>query len=143
MWMLFGCGHWLRVLLVIILDDVKGSMAFAKEYCCLSIGRRAANFRSAGAGEPGLLAEDGRKVGFARFWSGWHFRASPMARECHLQNSAWRLIFLVSSSGGGLPGRLDLERDSRRSLFLELRTRSYTKLNFLTREMPERVSWLR
>ena len=30
MWMLFGCGHWLRVLLVIILDDVKGSMALRK-----------------------------------------------------------------------------------------------------------------
>ena len=40
-----------------------------------------------------------------------------MARECHLQNPASSLIFQVSSSGGGLPGRLDLERDSRRSLF--------------------------
>jgi hypothetical protein len=51
--------------------------------------------------------------------TGWHFRDSGIARECHLQNSASRLFSLVSSSGGGLPGRLGLERDSRRSLFWE------------------------
>src|ERR1700733_8729595 len=40
-----------------------------------------------------------------------------VARECHLQNPASPLFSEVSSSGGGLPGRLDLERDLRRSLF--------------------------
>ena len=48
---------------------------------------------------------------------GMALKGHLMARECHLQNPASSLIFQVSSSGGGLPGRLDLERDSRRSLF--------------------------
>src|ERR1700691_1002777 len=34
-----------------------------------------------------------------------------------MQNPASALLSQVSSSGGGLPGRLDLERDSRRSYF--------------------------
>src|SRR5580704_13642205 len=33
-----------------------------------------------------------------------------LAPECHLQTSSPGLISVVSSSGGGLPGRLDLER---------------------------------
>jgi hypothetical protein len=101
-----------------ISGSFKGGMTFAKQYCYLSIGRTAANFRWGRAAKPGFWAENARKAGFAMFWAGWHFMASPVARECHLQNSARRLIFPVSSSGGGLPGRLDLERDSRRSLFL-------------------------
>jgi len=40
-----------------------------------------------------------------------------MARGCYLQNFLPDLFSQVSSSGGGLPGRLDLERDSGRSLF--------------------------
>src|ERR1039458_7695597 len=43
---------------------------------------------------------------------------SALAPACYLQNSLSHLFSQVSSSGGGLPGRLDLERDSRRSLFL-------------------------
>src|SRR5689334_1195049 len=41
-----------------------------------------------------------------------------MARKCHTQENVTRLISMVSSSGGGLPGRPGLERVSGRSLFL-------------------------
>jgi hypothetical protein len=40
-----------------------------------------------------------------------------MARRCHLQNPAQELFSGLSSSGGGLPGRPDLEREAGRSLF--------------------------
>src|SRR6202167_2226852 len=43
-----------------------------------------------------------------------------VARECHLQNPASPLFSEVSSSGGGLPGRLDLERDSGALVILEI-----------------------
>ncbi len=55
-----------------------------------------------------------------------------MARECHLQNPAPDLVSQLSSSGGGLPGRLDLERDSRRSLFLRAQTLFATISRFLS-----------
>ena len=70
------------------------------------------------------------------------FGAVQLARECHLQNSAWRLICQVSSSGGGLPGRLDLERDSRRSLFL----RDFCGIVFRSGAWPDNereLSWLK
>jgi hypothetical protein len=41
-----------------------------------------------------------------------------LAPLCYLQNFNSHLLSQVSSSGGGLPGRLDLERDSSRPLFL-------------------------
>src|SRR4051812_31428885 len=43
-----------------------------------------------------------------------------MARKCYRQNLAAVLFSLVSSSGGGLPGRPELERVSGRSLFLAI-----------------------
>jgi hypothetical protein len=43
-----------------------------------------------------------------------------VARECHLQNPASPLFSELSSSGGGLPGRLDLERDSGALVILEI-----------------------
>jgi hypothetical protein len=102
--------------------QISGSLEGRHEVCervLLFIHRQDGRLLQMGrAAKPGFWAENARKAGFAMFWAGWHFRASPVARECHLQNSARRLIFPVSSSGGGLPGRLDLERDSRRSLFL-------------------------
>ncbi len=48
--------------------------------------------------------------------------STRIARECHLQIPGSRLISWMSSSGGGLPGRLDLERD---------RGARYFWLNFL------------
>jgi hypothetical protein len=59
------------------------------------------------------------KSGFATAYAGWHFSGSRLARRCHLQTPPSSLFSLVSSSGGGLPGRLGLERDLRRSLFLD------------------------
>ncbi len=41
-----------------------------------------------------------------------------MAQSCHRQDVAPRIFLLVSSSGGGLPGRPGLERVAGRSLFL-------------------------
>jgi len=40
-----------------------------------------------------------------------------MARKCHRQKYRSVLFCLVSSSGGGLPGRPELERVSGRPLF--------------------------
>src|ERR1700691_3842446 len=45
---------------------------------------------------------------------------NEVAREGHLQNPASPLFSEVSSSGGGLPGRLDLERDSGALVILEI-----------------------
>jgi hypothetical protein len=42
---------------------------------------------------------------------------AAMAVTCHRQKSASTLFFLMSSSGGGLPGRPGSERISGRSLF--------------------------
>jgi len=52
---------------------------------------------------------------------------NEVARECHLQNPASPLFCEVSSSGGGLPGRLDLERDSGALVILEISGPSLSK----------------
>ena len=58
-----------------------------------------------------FFAKAALKAGIAIGWAAWHFQGRGVARECHMQDSVEHLTSQVSSSGGGLPGRLDLNRD--------------------------------
>ena len=63
------------------------------------------------------------RTGFFNEIDGWHFRGRH-GSVVPLAESVRSLFFSVSSSGGGLPGRLGLERVPGRSLFLALSLRS-------------------
>jgi hypothetical protein len=58
----------------------------------------------------GAVAEAAQKFRSFKGLGWWHVWGGEMARESYLQEAERVLTFLTDSSGGGLPGRSDLER---------------------------------